>query len=138
MRRIYTNLISSSAVALTLSLGLSVPSHAADAQAPGKLKQENYANYEVTNRTKWTTSGQISQFHGGAFGCNNDPKFDNVQPGATWRAKGSRGACLVVSVAARLHTDKGDVKCKEFSSSGTSYAKFQIVGDENKCEVSRP
>ena len=87
-----------------------------------------YPLAEVKNNTEHTVNGVVAY-----AGCRSD-SF-SVQPGHTWRAT-SRGLCLITGIEGMFMVPitidkKGKVSggvhtVEPYSSSGTSYSKFQI------------
>ena len=95
-----------------------------------------YPNVKITNNTAYIAQGDV--IYASAF-CKNDSY--SIPSGQIWEAK-SRGVCLVTKIVAILIIDNEDdvekaedrkfVKAKDYTSSGTSYSNFEIVGTESE------
>lgn len=96
-----------------------------------------YPVAQITNHTEYQVTGVVNY-----PGCRSD-SF-SVNPGKTWKAN-SRGLCLITSITgSTLEPIKVDGKGKitgglksveQYSSSGTSYAKFQIRKYRGKTSI---
>ena len=100
-------------------------STAAIAEAGVALKGvASYPKVNIKNKTIYPASGIVVY----AGGCDAD--LYHVNPGETWMAPKDRGICLVRCVMANLDLPIPFNIAKEYQSSGTSYAAFEILNDD--------
>ena len=110
------------AAVLGLFVGTFVPS----------VAEAAYPLATVTDSTPYPISGEVK--YASAF-CSDDDY--TAQPGTKWFAS-SRGVCLITRVTATVQTPNGDKTAASYSSSGTSYSKFAVIGEgDNNFQVTR-
>ena len=82
-----------------------------------------YPRVTIKNKTNYAASGQVT-YLGDATGFV-DPDFFHINPGETWIGH-NRGLGLLACVMANMNVPT-IVNARDYQSSGTSYAAFEIV-----------
>ncbi len=77
-----------------------------------------YPNVCVNNKTNYEISVKVE------YACCSSDTAEYLKPGEHTSFK--RGACLLISVWATVHTGSKNIDAKHYYSSGTAYSHFNV------------
>ncbi|MCU1268176.1 MAG: hypothetical protein JWM21_4494 [Acidobacteria bacterium] len=94
-----------------------------------KFHVEGYPDVSLGNSTLYTVDFKVNYIACG----NNTQSVASMKTGAgIWR-----GACLISSITATVHTPGGNTNATSYTSSGTSYSQFCCIFYQNHYVVTR-